>query len=299
MGADTITLRGLRIRGYHGVYAVERERGQDFVVDAVLSLDTRRAARTDDVGDTVHYGVLAEQLAAIVAGEPVGLLETLAARLADACLADARVASVEIVVHKPQAPLGLAFDDVEVRIRRARGLVVLALGSNLGDRLAHLQAAARALAGLAPLRASGVWETDPVGGPEQGRYLNAVVVLAPSPALPADPLALLDLTQSLELMRDRERRERWGPRTLDIDIVAVGAGTLATGRLVLPHPRAAERAFVLLPWLEVEPDAVLPGAGRIADLAVDLAPDLAPDLVADAAGPNSSGVMRTDLPLLP
>jgi dihydroneopterin aldolase/2-amino-4-hydroxy-6-hydroxymethyldihydropteridine diphosphokinase len=291
MGADTIILRGLRIRGYHGVFDEERERGQDFVVDALLTVDTRRAARTDDVGDTVHYGVLAEQLAAIVAGEPVALLETLAARLADACLADARVARVEIVVHKPQAPLGLAFDDVEVRIRRARGSVVLALGSNLGDRLAHLQAAARALAGLAPLRASGVWETDPVGGPEQGPYLNAVVVLAPSPALPADPLALLDLTQSLELMRDRERRERWGPRTLDIDIVAVGAGTLATDRLVLPHPRASERAFVLLPWLEVEPDAVLPGAGPIADLAADL--------VADAAGPNSSGVVCTDLPLLP
>lgn len=302
---DTIALRGLRVRGYHGVYDEERERGQDFVVDALLNVDTRRAASTDDVADTVHYGVLAERLAAIVAGEPVALLESLAARLADACLADARVAAVEIVVHKPQAPLGLAFDDVEVRIRRARtGSVVLALGSNLGDRLAHLQAAARALAGLVPLRASGIWETAPVGGPEQGRYLNAVVVLAPSPALPADPLALLDLTQSLELMRGRERHERWGPRTLDIDIVAAGSGRLATDRLVLPHPRAAERAFVLLPWLEVEPDAVLLRAGAVTDRAADRAADRIADHAADriadlAAKLDSSGVVRTDLPLLP
>ena len=115
---DRIELRGLRVRGHHGVLPEERRDGQDFVVDAALSLDLRAAAASDDVRDTVHYGELAERLAAVVAGEPVDLLETLAERLAQVCLADPRVRSVEVTVHKPQAPVPVPFDDVSVTVVR-------------------------------------------------------------------------------------------------------------------------------------------------------------------------------------
>lgn len=115
---DRIALRGLRVRGFHGVFEHERRDGQDFVVDAVLALDLRPAAATDDLTQTVHYGELAEALAAIVTGEPVDLIETLAERLAAACLADPRVRSVELTVHKPQAPIALAFEDVAVTVVR-------------------------------------------------------------------------------------------------------------------------------------------------------------------------------------
>jgi dihydroneopterin aldolase len=118
--ADRITLTGLTVRGYHGVFDFERREGQDFVVDVVLELDTTRAARTDDLDDTVHYGVLAENLAAVISGEPVNLLEKLAARLADVCLADVRVGAATVTVHKPQAPIPLTFTDVAVTIRRER-----------------------------------------------------------------------------------------------------------------------------------------------------------------------------------
>ena len=117
---DRITLTGLRVRGHHGVLPQERRDGQDFLVDAVLHLDLRRAAETDDVADTVDYGELAERLAAVVAGEPVDLLETLAQRLADVCLADERVQRVELTVHKPQAPIARDFADVAVTIVRSR-----------------------------------------------------------------------------------------------------------------------------------------------------------------------------------
>jgi dihydroneopterin aldolase len=117
---DRIALTGLRVPGRHGVYDFEREQGQDFVVDVVLELDTRPAATSDDVADTVHYGDLATGLAAVVGGEPVNLLETLAARLAGVCLADERVAAAEVTVHKPQAPIPLTFHDVSVTIRRER-----------------------------------------------------------------------------------------------------------------------------------------------------------------------------------
>jgi len=118
--ADRITLTGLRVRGLHGVLAAERELGQEFIVDVVLWLDTAPAAATDDVTLTVHYGELAEALAGVVAGEPVDLLETLAVRLVEVCLADLRVARSEVTVHKPAAPIPLPFGDVSVTVVRDR-----------------------------------------------------------------------------------------------------------------------------------------------------------------------------------
>jgi 7,8-dihydroneopterin aldolase/epimerase/oxygenase len=117
---DQITLRGLRVFGYHGVFDFERREGQDFLVDVTLEIDTAPAARSDDVADTVHYGELAQALAAVIAGEPVNLIETLCARLAEVALADPRVGAATVTVHKPQAPIPLTFADVAVTIRRAR-----------------------------------------------------------------------------------------------------------------------------------------------------------------------------------
>lgn len=163
-----------------------------------------------------------------------------------------------------------------------RRRAVLALGSNQGDRLAALQGAVEALAGtpgLTVVAVSPVYETDPVGGPEQPDYLNAVVLVEGDLA----PRALLERSLTVEAAFARTRDVRWGPRTLDVDVVAVGDLRVAEPDLLLPHPRAAERAFVLVPWLDVDPDAALPGAGRVADL---------------LAGLDLSGVRRrTDLVL--
>ncbi len=118
--SDRIELRGLLVRGHHGVFESERAEGQDFVVDVALDVDISAAARSDDLADTTDYGALALTIAAIVSGEPVNLLETLADRIATACLADLRVTSVEVSVHKPAAPIPLTFDDVVVTIVRGR-----------------------------------------------------------------------------------------------------------------------------------------------------------------------------------
>jgi len=118
--ADVIQLTGLRARGHHGVYDFERAEGQEFVVDVVLEVDLLAAAASDDVLDTVHYGELADALVAVVTGEPVNLIETLAARLADVCLSDPRVGAATVTVHKPQAPIQHTFADVAVTIRRTR-----------------------------------------------------------------------------------------------------------------------------------------------------------------------------------
>ena len=118
--SDRIELRGLRLRGHHGVLPQERRDGQTFVVDVVLEVDTRAAAESDDLADTVDYAALAARLADVVSGEPVNLIETLAARLASVALDADGVAAAEVTVHKPEAPVGQPVDDVVVHIRRER-----------------------------------------------------------------------------------------------------------------------------------------------------------------------------------
>ncbi|MEJ3657360.1 dihydroneopterin aldolase [Actinomycetes bacterium KLBMP 9759] len=117
---DRIDLRGLRVRGHHGVYDHERRDGQDFVVDVRVWLDLAPAAASDDVADTVHYGELAQRVAAIVGGEPCDLIETVAGRIADEVLTDQRVMATEVTLHKPGAPIPLDFADVAVVITRHR-----------------------------------------------------------------------------------------------------------------------------------------------------------------------------------
>ncbi|MEV0850552.1 dihydroneopterin aldolase [Streptomyces sp. NPDC049954] len=117
---DRVALRGLRARGHHGVFPQEREEGQTFLVDITLGLDTRAAAAEDDLTKTVHYGVVAEEVVAIVEGEPVDLIETLAERIAASCLKHEGVREVEVCVHKPSAPITVPFDDVTVTISRSR-----------------------------------------------------------------------------------------------------------------------------------------------------------------------------------
>jgi 2-amino-4-hydroxy-6-hydroxymethyldihydropteridine diphosphokinase len=144
---------------------------------------------------------------------------------------------------------------------------VLSVGSNTGDRLAHLQSTVDALSVLA---VSPVYETAPWGVTDQDDFLNAVLVVADDTV---DEWGWLRRAHELEQAADRVRDRRWGPRTLDVDVVTVAGVTSADPRLVLPHPRAHERAFVLVPWLAVQPDAELPGHGRVADLVAGLDPD--------------------------
>ncbi|GAA3905178.1 dihydroneopterin aldolase [Microbacterium invictum] len=117
---DEIAITGIRATGFHGVYEHERRDGQEFVADVVLGLSLRAAASTDDVTDTVHYGEVAEDVAAVLTGEPVNLIETLAQRIADIVLTRPLVERVTVTIHKPRAPIVVPFDDVTVTITRSR-----------------------------------------------------------------------------------------------------------------------------------------------------------------------------------
>lgn len=399
---DRIRLLGVTATGYHGVFEHERREGQTFVADVVVHLDTRRAAATDDLRHTLNYGVLAEQVVTVLAGEPADLVETVAERIAATVLAHPQVQAVDVAVHKPQAPITVPFGDVVVEVRRDRSWlpaaepvphdaprwqpepeapeqgfaiptlappgagpaepvsaahapafpvlptpalapdlpvaaapvhepdptavlplaaaalpgpeqldvppappgpvpsperaddevvdaelvqdaldaappapveVVLAIGSNLGAAQDTLRDAVADLAdvpGLEVLDVSALARTAPVGGPEQPDFLNAVLIGRTT----LSPRDLLRATSQIERRHGRERLVHWGPRTLDIDIIVYGDVSAVTDDLELPHPRAHARAFVLQPWAQVRPDAVLHGlgGGPVAQLAAT-APD--------------------------
>lgn len=330
---DRIRLSGITARGRHGVFEHERRDGQTFRADVVLHVDTRPAAAEDRLDLTVDYGVVAGQVADVLAGEPADLLETVAERIAALALTHRAVMAVDVVVHKPEAPVPVAVSDVTVEISRDRvrtpvvspvsptdtqppgaptapqpepGVsghhdpldavpvvpadVVLALGSNVGPSRTTLRGVVRELGqvdGLEITAVAPLARTAPVGGPVQPDYLNTVVLGRTT----LSPRALLAACQSLEAAHGRIRDEIWGPRTLDIDIVAHGTTVAAGPDLELPHPGAHARAFVLEPWAQVDPEAVLPGprGGPVASLA-QTAPDragirwMAPDWWHDPQG---------------
>ncbi len=277
---DRITLSGVRGRGFHGVFEHERREGQEFVVDVELAVDLGPAGRSDDLADTVNYGEVGAAVLARIEGEPHDLVERLAELVADDALAHDAVDEVVVTVHKPQAPVGVPFGDVSVRLVRRREPVpvVVAVGANLpwgssspADTVASAVEALAHHPAVGAVRASAPVETEPVGGPDQPRYVNAVVLARTS----LSPTSLLRELHALEAAFDRTREVRWGARTLDLDLVQYGdpaAGTdVVSGRerLTLPHPRAHERGFVLVPWLDADPDAVLRHDGavvRVADL---------------------------------
>lgn len=159
-----------------------------------------------------------------------------------------------------------------------RDHVAFSLGANLADRaaaLGHAQLRLSEVSGYQPFGVSDLYETDPVGGPNQPNYLNQVVVLrSDDPPESVDmeyrALTLLAVCQSIERDLDRVRNQRWGPRTLDVDILALGDFTSDDPDVTIPHPRLAERAFVLVPWAQIDPTFQVPGLGLVRDLAARL-----------------------------
>lgn len=268
---DRIALRGLTVRGNHGVFDFEKRDGQDFVIDVTLHASTAAAAATDDIADTIHYGELAEDVARIVEDNTFDLIETLAEAIAAHCLT--LTERVEVVVHKPSAPIDHTFADVTVTVDRSRETAAradgsdpasasayLSLGANLGEAATTLDEAVAALdrhPRISVASRSSLYRTAPWGGVEQNDFLNLGVIVETT--LP--PRELLAVCQGIEVACGRTRELRWGPRTLDIDVIAYTAEgvdvVLDSAALTLPHPRAHERAFVLVPWAEIAPDTVV------------------------------------------
>ena len=330
-----IALKGLGAMANHGVYDFERTQEQRFSADVVMWVET--AGATDDIAATVSYADIADETMAVLTGNAVDLIETLAETIASRVMSHEGVVGTEVTVHKPDAPIDHPFSDVSVSVRagetealplslslkgiyeaedgsvltgeieaygraqapspaqqkrsapsrRRRGehaapreedssrpahlrarRVVLAIGGNLGNvpvNLMHTVEALSYMEGFQIEDVSPIMRTKPVLAPGQAPqpdYWNAVVV---GSAI-ATPDELFAQTSRIERELGRERHERWGARSVDIDIIQVEGLASSDPVLTLPHPRAKDRAFVLAPWLLCEPDAILEGVGRVCDL---------------------------------
>jgi len=267
-----IEIQGLRATGFHGVRDYERRDGQEFVVDVAL---TRPDPPTDALAATIDYSQIATTVVDAIQGPPVDLIETLAKQIANRLLGDRpSLQSVRVRVHKPNAPLKVPFDDVICQIKRRRSSpaseFILSLGANLGNLDDNLHQALNLLSatpGIDLTACSHIYKTSPVEVADESQpdYHNLVVAGLTTLA----PHELLHRTADIEQRLSRTRPHPHAPRTIDIDIVTVGNFVIDDDELTLPHPRAWQRAFVLIPWLEIAPQASLP-KGRVADLVTPL-----------------------------
>ncbi len=274
---DRIDIIGLRAAGFHGVLPEERREGQTFLIDVSIALSLERAAERDDLSETVDYGELASRIVENVESEPVDLIETVAGRICTLVLTDPRIDEVTVTLHKPQAPIIVPFADVAVTMTRRRerptARAVIAIGSNLGDRSATILSAVSVIAqqeGVKLLAISDLHDTTAVkpSGPDEDapRYLNAVAIVETT----LEPERLLAVLLGIEAQFGRTREVVWGDRTLDLDLIDVDGLEHRSSTLTLPHPRAAERVFVLAPWLEADPAAELAGRGSVRELLNEL-----------------------------
>jgi dihydroneopterin aldolase/2-amino-4-hydroxy-6-hydroxymethyldihydropteridine diphosphokinase len=274
--AVTVLIRGLEVFGRHGVFAAEQELGQQFVVDVELELISCPGVATDDLEDTVDYATLADGIARIVAGPPRRLLEHVAGEIADLALAERLAHRVVVEVRKPHVALPHTVTDTAVRLVRHRASTYwLGLGANQGDRLANLQGLVDALrdGGVEVEQISPVYDTAPRELTDQPPFLNAVVRVRTT----LEPPALLAIANGAERRLGRTGGGvRFGPRPADCDIVFWNRGEWREPNLQIPHPRLAERRFVLVPLLDVSDGLVHPDGRAIAEIAAGLDADEQP-----------------------
>lgn len=259
---DQIIISDLQVYAHHGVYQQETEKGQNFLVSVTLETDTRAAGMTDDLGLSTNYGVVCRFLNAFLTEHTFKLLETAAERTAEALLLQfPRVRAVDLEIKKPEAPIPLPFGMVSVKIWRGWRRAYIACGSNIGDRKGHLDAAVAALREdrqCRVIRVSDWIATTPYGGVAQADYLNGVIAI--DTLYP--PEVLLSRLQEIERAEARERKERWGPRTLDLDILLYEGVVMEEVKLTIPHRDMKNRDFVLRPLAQIAPYERHPVLGR-------------------------------------
>ncbi len=262
MYMDQIIVEDLQIYAYHGVYQQENEKGQNFYVSVILDTDTRAAGMADELGLSTNYGVVCRFLHTFLSEHTYKLIETAAERASEALLLQfPHVRQVTMEVKKPEAPITVPFGSVSVKITRGWRRAYIACGSNIGDKRAHLSAAVDELLAdrkCRVLRVSDWVETTPYGKVEQANYLNGALSIETL----YTPEELLELLQAIEKKEARERKERWGPRTLDLDILLYEGSVMDTKKLTIPHRDMKNRDFVLRPLAQIAPYEIHPILGK-------------------------------------
>ncbi len=255
---DQLIIKDLVLFGHHGVYQEEKNMGQKFVLDLVIDLDLLEACETDNLEYAINYAQLSHELTALFQRENYDLIERAAQVLCDYILNHyPKVQKVDLTLKKPWAPVLLELAYPAVRIQRSRHIAYIAVGSNLGNKNATIEQALAAIdtsSHTKILRKSTLIETDPVGYDDQDTFINGMVMVTTT----LSPKKLIQWLMAIEANLKRERLVKWGPRTIDLDVIYYDDLVTDDMDIVLPHPRMHERAFVLEPLAEIAPYTVHP-----------------------------------------
>lgn len=248
---DQIIIEELKIYANHGVFDFEKENGQNFYVSACCYLDLQKASLSDDLADTVSYADICDEIEEYTKNNTFDLIETLADRLCVHLLNKYSVISrIVLQVKKPEAPIDKEFENVSVKVSRMRHKAYIAFGSNLGDSESLIMDA-KSLIDDEPhckiVKESSVYRTTAYGVTDQPDFYNGVWEIETF----LDPFNLLEFLHKVEHKGGRERKEHWGPRTIDLDIILYDDLVLDSEYLTIPHSDMANRDFVLEPLTEI------------------------------------------------
>ncbi len=250
---DEIRIENLKIYAYHGVFAEENRNGQNFYVNVTMEADLQHAGLTDELEETISYAEVCEVVRERMLGRTCSLIEAAAEDLSTELFRRYdRLQKAEIEIRKPEAPIDADFTSVSVKIRRSRHVAYIAYGSNMGDIEKQIDEGIRQI-GEDPMcrirKASEKLTTTPYGGVAEGNFCNGILEIETL----YTPRELLRRLHEIEASQGRERKEHWGSRTLDLDIIFYDDMILDSEDLVIPHPDMQNRDFVVVPMAEIAP----------------------------------------------
>lgn len=257
---EKIVLKNLKFYGYHGAFEFEQTHGQRFLVDVALYGDLEEAKVSGNLEDTVNYVIIYDLIKDIMEGKPFNLLEALASHIGQVIIHSQPLIQTAVVeVKKPEIPIPAVCDYFSVTVTTKREVIAyIALGGNKGDKKGYLDSAVRQLQYHPQIeveKMSSYYVTDPVGYLDQDEFLNRVIEIKTS----LSPNKLLEYCQHIETNLFRERLIRFGPRTIDVDVLLYSGYASTDPILTIPHPRMLERSFVMMPLNEIAPDILIEG----------------------------------------
>ena len=250
---DKIIIEKLEVFAHHGVLEEEQRKGQIFQVNAVLYMDAHRAGLEDNLFYSIDYGQVCQFITNWMQENTYPLLEAVAEKMSKAILLKYdKIVAVDLEIRKPQAPIPLPFGCVSVKIHRRWHTAYLTMGSNMGDKVQYINGAIRALTAHPQIKVKKVSDfilSKPYGVTDQENFLNGALEIETL----LEPEELLDALHDMEDAAGRTRLRRWGPRTLDLDIIFYDKLVYESDNVVIPHPDMQNRDFVLEPLSALAP----------------------------------------------
>ncbi|MCP1102819.1 dihydroneopterin aldolase/2-amino-4-hydroxy-6-hydroxymethyldihydropteridine diphosphokinase [Aequitasia blattaphilus] len=248
---DELRIENLEVFAHHGVYERETKNGQNFLISIKMMADMEMAAKTDDLNYAIDYGKVCHFMHAYFSTRTYKLIETAAYSLAEETILNfPAIQEIEVEIKKPEAPIGLPFGNVSIKAKRKWHDVFIAIGSNIGDKNKNIEEGIKKineLKGCEVLEVSSVFKSKPYGMVEQDDFLNGAFTMRTI----LSPTELLKELKKIEEKAGKGHTVRWGPRTLDLDIIFYDDLVLDSKELQIPHPDLQNRDFVLVPLSEL------------------------------------------------